>query len=74
MTFFRGTSLRPVPPGGTRASKDARWIDIREGDELDEAAAPPNNYSDRSAIIGSTRAALRAGSTHAVSATASARS
>jgi hypothetical protein len=32
--FFRGTSLRPVPPGGT--SQDARWIDIREG-ELDEA-------------------------------------
>ncbi len=37
VTFFRGTSLRPVPPGGTVASKDARWIDIREGDELDEA-------------------------------------
>ena len=35
VTFFRGTSLRPVPPGGT--SKDARWIDIHEGDQLDEA-------------------------------------
>jgi hypothetical protein len=34
VTFFRGTSLRPVPPGGT--SKDARWIDIHE-DDLDEA-------------------------------------
>ena len=33
-TFFRGTSLRPVPPGGT--SKEARWIDIHE-DDLDEA-------------------------------------
>jgi hypothetical protein len=33
VTFFRGTSLRPVPPGGT--GKDARWIDVREGD-LDE--------------------------------------
>ena len=33
-TFFRGTSLRPVPPGGT--GKDARWIDIHE-DDLDEA-------------------------------------
>ncbi|MBI2824301.1 MAG: DUF1801 domain-containing protein [Planctomycetia bacterium] len=33
-TFFRGTSLVPVPPGGT--GKDARWIDIRE-DDLDEA-------------------------------------
>ena len=35
VTFFRGTSLRPVPPGGT--GKDARWIDIREGEELDRA-------------------------------------
>jgi hypothetical protein len=33
-TFFRGTSLRPVPTGGT--GKDARWIDIQE-DDLDEA-------------------------------------
>jgi hypothetical protein len=37
VTFFRGTSLRPVPLGGTVRSKDARWIDIHEGDELDEA-------------------------------------
>ena len=35
VTFFRGASLRPVPPGGT--GKDARWIDIHEDDELDEA-------------------------------------
>jgi hypothetical protein len=34
VTFFRGTSLRPGPPGGT--SKDARWIDIHE-DDLDVA-------------------------------------
>jgi hypothetical protein len=34
VTVFRGTSLRPVPPGGT--GKDARWIDIHE-DDLDEA-------------------------------------
>jgi len=32
--FFRGTSLRPVPPGGT--GQEARWIDIHEND-LDEA-------------------------------------
>jgi predicted enzyme related to lactoylglutathione lyase len=37
VTFFRGTSLRPLPPGGTARSKDARWIDIHEGDQLDEA-------------------------------------
>jgi len=34
VTFFRGTSLRPLPPGGT--AKEARWIDIHE-DDLDEA-------------------------------------
>lgn len=34
VTFFQGESLRPVPPGGT--GKDARWIDIREGDQLHE--------------------------------------
>ena len=34
VTFFRGTSLRPVPPGGT--GKEARWIDIHE-DDLDGA-------------------------------------
>ena len=34
VTFFDGTSLKPVPPGGT--GKDARWIDVHE-DDLDEA-------------------------------------
>jgi len=33
VTFFLGTSLRPVPPGGK--DKNARWIDIHE-DDLDE--------------------------------------
>jgi len=37
VTFFRGSSLRPVPPGGTPKSKETRWIDIHEGDQLDEA-------------------------------------
>lgn len=36
VTFLQGTSLRPTPPGGTPKSKDARWIDIYEGDDLDE--------------------------------------
>jgi len=36
VTFFRGTSLRPVPPGASK-HKDVRYFDIREGDELDEA-------------------------------------
>jgi len=34
VTFFRGASLRPVPPGGS--SRDARWIDVHE-DGFDEA-------------------------------------
>jgi hypothetical protein len=34
VTFFKGTSLQPVPPGGT--SKEARWVDVHE-DDLDEA-------------------------------------
>jgi hypothetical protein len=37
VTFFRGASLRPIPPGGTERSKDVRWIDVREDDRLDEA-------------------------------------
>jgi hypothetical protein len=36
VAFFSGTSLRPVPPGPSKG-KDTRYIDIREGDELDEA-------------------------------------
>src|ERR1043166_5749231 len=35
VTFFRGTSLRPVPPGGSQP--EARWIDIHEGEKFDEA-------------------------------------
>ena len=35
VTFFRGTSLRPVPPGESK-HEDVRYVDIRE-DELDEA-------------------------------------
>jgi hypothetical protein len=33
VTFFKGTSLQPVPRGGS--AKEARWIDIHE-DDLDE--------------------------------------
>lgn len=35
VTFFQGMSLRPIPPGGTEKSKNARWIDLYEG-EFDE--------------------------------------
>ena len=36
VVFFRGTSLRPVPPGESK-SKDTRYLDIHEADPLDEA-------------------------------------
>jgi hypothetical protein len=36
IAFFRGTSLRPVPPGESK-SKDTRYLDIHEDDRLDEA-------------------------------------
>jgi hypothetical protein len=35
VTFFKGTSLKPPPAGGS--AKEARWIDIREGEAFDEA-------------------------------------
>ena len=36
VAFFRGTSLRPLPPGESK-SKDTRYLDIHEDDQLDEA-------------------------------------
>lgn len=35
VAFFRGTSLRPVPPGASK-HKEVRYLDIHE-DDLDEA-------------------------------------
>ena len=35
VTFFRGASLRPVPPGESKV-KDTRYLDIHEDDQLDE--------------------------------------
>lgn len=37
VTFFAGTALQPIPPGGTVKSGAARWIDIYETDPLDES-------------------------------------
>lgn len=37
VTFFAGTSLKPLPPGGTEKSGASRWIDIYENDAFDEA-------------------------------------
>ena len=36
VAFFRGMALRPIPPGASKG-KDTRYIDIRDGDRLDEA-------------------------------------
>jgi hypothetical protein len=36
VAFFRGTSLRPLPPGESK-HKDVRYLDIYEEDPLDEA-------------------------------------
>jgi len=36
VAFFRGASLNPPPPGASK-TPDTRYIDIREGDVLDEA-------------------------------------
>mgnify|MGYP000870278151 CR=1 FL=1 len=33
VTFFKGTSLRPVPQGGSAA--EARWIDLHEDEDQD---------------------------------------
>src|SRR5687768_5871382 len=35
VAFFRGTSLRPLPPGEFR-HKEVRYLDIHEDDQLDE--------------------------------------
>jgi hypothetical protein len=32
--FFRGASLRPLPPGESK-QKDVRYLDIYENDQLD---------------------------------------
>lgn len=36
VAFFRGTSLRPVPPGKSK-QKEVRYLDIHEDDDLDES-------------------------------------
>ena len=36
VAFFRGTSLHPLPPGASK-HRQVRYLDIHEGDQLDEA-------------------------------------
>ena len=35
VTFFRGTSLRPLPPGESK-HKEVRYLDIHDDDKIDE--------------------------------------
>jgi hypothetical protein len=35
VTFFRGASLRPIPPGESK-HKDVRYLDMHEDDPIDE--------------------------------------
>ncbi len=35
LAFFKGTHLRPLPPGESK-QKEVRYLDIREGDQLDD--------------------------------------
>ena len=35
VTFFNGASLKPMPPGASK-SKDVRYLDIHEDDDIDE--------------------------------------
>jgi len=35
VAFFRGASLKPIPPGKSK-QQDVRYLDIREDDEFDE--------------------------------------
>ena len=35
VTFFKGASLRPLPPGASK-HKEVRYLDIREDDAIDE--------------------------------------
>ena len=36
MAFFRGASLRPLPPGESK-QKEVRYLDIHDDDQIDEA-------------------------------------
>ena len=38
VTFFRGTSLEPPPPGASKLP-ETRYLDVREGDDVDAAFA-----------------------------------
>ena len=56
VAFFRGESLRPLPPGESK-HKEVRYLDIHEDDQLDEArwragsgrqrSCPAKNVSDQ---------------------------
>ena len=54
VAFFRGTSLRPLPPGESK-QKDVRYLDIHEDDQLDEGSWRAGSGRRRSCPAGSRR-------------------
>ena len=40
VAFFRGASLRPLPPGESK-QKDVRYLDIHEDDRSTKRNSPP---------------------------------
>lgn len=49
VTFFRGSLLDPMPPGGTAKSGEARWIDLREG--VDISTTPLESWIRQAAAL-----------------------
>ena len=61
VAFFRGTSLRPLPPGESK-QKDVRYLHVHEGDPLDEElVASWIRQAVGTARRGSLRPATRSG-------------
>lgn len=49
VTFFNGQGLRPLPPGGTERSGNARWFDLREGTSI--AGSPLAGWIEQAARL-----------------------
>jgi hypothetical protein len=49
VTFFHGTQLEPLPPGGTAKSGEARWIDLHEG--VDISTTPLESWIRQAAAL-----------------------
>jgi len=52
VAFFRGASLRPLPPGKSK-QKEVRYLDIHEEDQLNEIQFAAGEASQPIAGLGS---------------------